>query len=106
MRTANAAMKSAAPMKVFFLSTLLEVMRRHGIVAARVKRRALKHPARGDPRAPEGPVPRHALGGVVRAGRVEAAAAGRAEYHRKHRRGRPLVDADEPDGGGRGEARG
>src|SRR5580692_1740229 len=105
MRTANAAMKSAAPMNVFFLSTLLEVMRRHGVVAARVQRRALEHAERGEPGAPEGPVRRHGLGGIVRAGRVEAAAAGRAEYHGKHRRGRPLVDADEPDCGGRGEAR-
>src|SRR5580658_3420002 len=108
MSTMNAAMNSAAPMNVFFLSTLQGVFprgRRHGVMAARVKGRALDHAARGEPGAPERTMRPHRFGCVVGARGIKPAAARRPEYDRQDRRGGPLVDPDQADRGGRGESR-
>jgi hypothetical protein len=69
--------------------------RRHGIVPARVKRGALKQPPCREPGTPEGSVCPHGLGGVMRARRMETAAARRAEQGRKKRGGGALVEPDQ-----------
>ncbi len=56
----------------------------HGIEAAGVKRRATEQAADGEPGADQRAVGADGLGGVVRAGGVEAAAAGGAEDRREH----------------------
>lgn len=77
----------------------------HEIFTTGMKRRAFQEAHRAEADADDGAMRAQRLDGVVRTGRGETAAAGGAEENREGGRERALIEADEHDENGGGQAR-